>query len=107
MEQFVERWKKQPPKAADGPGRSIETKPGRDAVIDPNRKLPDPISGARVSNRNDRAAGSVVQEKDLGNAQGTRTSAPAEFRSKFEAYTSSISGARKPPPAKPSGSGGK
>jgi hypothetical protein len=98
IEQFVKRFEK-PKQPAAGPGGEITAEQGKDRTFDPNRSIADPIRQGVVSGRRERAAGSVAQDQISGQSQGTRVQPPAEWRTRFEAYQNTISGAAKPPAA--------
>ncbi len=105
IEQFVEKFQK--PKDT-GPSRDpgqIEGKLGEPQRLDPNRKLPDQIRSPLVSGRGQRGPGSVVQDSLQDQTQGVRTQAPAQIRSRFEAYQSSISRSPAARPSKPAAGG--
>jgi hypothetical protein len=106
MEQFVTKFKKAP-KAAPGPGRQIQVKPGKDRVFNPNRKLPDLGPNAHVGNRTGRGRGATVQDQIRDNTEGGRFEIPPELRSGFEAYKSSLSRSKSAARPAASGSGGR
>jgi hypothetical protein len=103
MEQFVTKFKGAP-KAPAGQGREIKVSPGKEQTI-PNRSLPDLNPGTRVGSRTTRDRGGVVQDQIRDNVEGGRIAVPAELRSGYEAYKSSVSRSRPSRPANP-GSGG-
>lgn len=103
MEQFVTKLKNKIRPAVEG-GRELNVKPNQSAKINPNRKVPGLKPGTRVSSRSERGAGSVAQDDIRGNAEGAAMLPPAELRSGFELYKSSLSAGSSPSaPARPPG----
>ncbi len=92
LEQFASKFKKAP---ALGPGRkgeTIEAKPGeKNTDVKPTPGLPGIDPATRFSSKNQRARGSAAQDDVRGNLEGIRSQPPAEFRSKWNGYTSRLS----------------
>jgi hypothetical protein len=92
LEQFVKKFDKS--KIVKDPsreGKTLDARPGRDKVLDPNRKLADPLSGTTYSSRSQRGPGTVPQDAGGGNLQGGHTQVPTELRARYEAYRSGLS----------------
>jgi len=92
IEQFAKKFDK-PPAAPSRPGRDIELKsePGRVPNLDPSRKVGGPSPSSTFGGRSNREAGSGVQDRQRGNAEGNRSTPPPEIRARVEAYKSSLS----------------
>ena len=90
IEQFVKKFEK-PEREAAGEGRAVNSDQGNDQAVSPDRKLDSRVNQPLVSGRGNRGPGAVVQDTMRDQTQGLRSQAPAEIRSRFEAYQSSIS----------------
>ena len=109
MEQFVQKFQKdRKPKAPDRPGEEIEVKPGTSPNATPDPKLPGfdrqrDFSSATLRNR-----GAVTQDLERNNVESIRLIPPAEIRSGYEAYKSTLSRSRtlNPATAPPAGGAG-
>ena len=99
MEQFVKKYLGTP-KAQPGPGRVIDVKPGEQKNMDPRRPGPD-FNPGDFSPSSERQAGQVVQDTDRNMAQGNRSEAPLEIKSRFEAFKDSLSRSTATRPAAP------
>ena len=100
LEQFVKKFEK-PEREAPGEGRELQGEIGEDRVVDPIQGVGDRIKAPLVSGRGQRGPGSAANDAFRDQTQGTRSQAPAEIRSRYEAYQSSISRSRGPAPARP------
>ena len=96
IEQFVKKFEKSK-REPSGEGRSVNADIGNDPGIDPDRKLDSRVTGPVVSGRGNRGPGAVSQDLMRDQNQGNRSQAPAEIRSRFEAYQSSISRSKTKP----------
>jgi hypothetical protein len=105
MEQFVRKFTK-PPKNTPREGRTVEVKPSENRPTGADTSLPGLNPGTRISTQSLRDKGAVVQDQERANIEGTRFNAPAEIRSRFEAYQSTLSRSKATSPVRP-GSGGR
>ncbi|MGE3820774.1 MAG: hypothetical protein AB7I30_15280, partial [Isosphaeraceae bacterium] len=91
LDQFVEKYTKRPDLGPSREGQEIEATPGKPQEIDPNRKLPDLNPSATVNTQTLRDRGSIAKDDVRGNNEGVRFVPPPEYRSRFDAYRSSLS----------------
>jgi len=95
MEQFVQKGlQKKPPKSADRQGQDIQAKPGQGKSAGPNPTLEGLDPRSSFSTKSLRERGSVVQDRERGNAEDVRLVVPPEIRSGYEAYLNSLSRSR-------------
>ncbi len=106
-EQFVKKYEKREQPGPAGPGRTIDVKPEKEKVIDPNRKAPKLNTNPTVSNRNQRQGGTILQDTMSGLSEGGKSAPPPELSKRFEAYKKSLSNSKvvapsgSTPPANP------
>jgi hypothetical protein len=104
MSQFVDRFSGAP----EGPareGQELEVEPGAEETIDPNRTIPDPISGVRQSPGVGRTNRPTTDDGIGGNRQGGGTPPPPQLRPLLDAYRKRISGSTAPATRPPAGGG--
>ena len=95
MEQFVQKFQKdKAPRNAPRSGQEVDVKPGATTPVGPAADLPGVTPGTKLSTRNQRKRGSIVQDEIQGNLQGTRFVPPAELLPGFEAYSKTLSRSR-------------
>lgn len=109
MSQFVERFSG-PPEGPAGEGRELEVGlESESGTIDPNRVVPDPLSGIRQSEGARRSQGTGVNDGLGMSRQGGGTPPPPQLRKLVEAYQRRLSNTNPPAsqgsrtPAPPSG----
>jgi hypothetical protein len=102
MSQFVERFSG-PPEGPAGEGRELEVDlESESGTIDPNRVVPDPLSGVRQSEGARRSQGTGVNDGLGMSRQGGGTPPPPQLRKLVEAYQRRLSDTN-PPSTRSSG----
>jgi hypothetical protein len=101
MQDLVKKFEKVEKPAAE-PSRDLKGDLGKDKTIDKNRKFIDPIKANTVSGRAGRGPGTVAGDTLAGDAEGARSVAPPEYKSRWEAYRSSLAKTEKGAAPKPS-----
>ena len=90
MDQFVKKFEKV--KKTDAtPGSDLKGDVAKDKILDKNRKIADPIKANTVRGRVERGPGTIAQDNLAGDAEGSRSVAPAEYKARWDAYRSSLS----------------
>ncbi|WP_152050310.1 hypothetical protein [Tautonia marina] len=105
MSQFVERFSG-PPEGPSREGQELEVDlDSESAPLDPNRVVPDPLSGVRQSEGARRSQGTGVNDGLGMSRQGGGTPPPPQLRKLVEAYQRRLSDTNPPttPPSRPSG----
>ncbi|WP_169976516.1 DUF4175 family protein [Tautonia rosea] len=96
MSQFVERFSG-PPEGPAGEGRELEVDlESQSGTIDPNRVVPDPLSGVRQSDGARRSQGTGVNDNLGMSRQGGGTPPPPQLRKLVEAYQRRLSDTNPP-----------
>jgi hypothetical protein len=105
-EQFVKKYEKREQPGPAGPGRTIDVKPEKEKVIDPNRKAPEFNPKGQRSERASRT-GTLIPTDNISQLnEGGKSAPPPELRRSFEAYMKGVANSKgvappsSPPPAK-------
>jgi hypothetical protein len=93
LQQFAERFAR-PDLEAAREGQTIQGDQPEAKAMPPQEGLGERIKGSLTSGSSERKAGFARQDQFNQDTQGIRTEAPAEYRSRFEAFKSSISRSR-------------
>ena len=100
-EQFVKKFENRQQPGPAGPGRTIEAKPEKERVFDPNRPAPKFETKAISSNSASRTGTSIPQDNLSGLSEGGKSAPPIELRKKFEAYMKGVANAKSTAPSGP------
>jgi hypothetical protein len=93
LQQFAEKFAR-PDLDASREGESIQGDQPAPEAMAPRQGIGERLKGSLSGGGSQREAGFAAQDALNAQAQGIRSEAPAEYRSRFEAYKSSISRSR-------------
>lgn len=94
LDQFVRKFEKAPEAAPAREAGELPDQQEPERKFDQNRRLSGGLPSSTVSSRSERGPNSTPQDAAGGNTEGLRTVVPPELSSRFQAYQSSLSGAR-------------
>jgi hypothetical protein len=100
-EQFVRKFEKKEQTAPSRVGETIQSKPGEERVLDPNRKAPEFATSSNAASRLVRKGTTLPQDNLSGLSEGGKSAPPPELRRLYEAYNRSLSNSKVVAPPAP------